>query len=199
MSALWQLARTSSRLLCVAETPGHMEHPEWYCDVLADLDVVRELLDALGWDDTVARPSAIFLRTERHRALLASILAAAAAAQRRRPGERAGRRELRGLISALEGSASPALAPEHRPAGPLLVWTPGQRLGLQRRIDVLTVREREVLVHLSEARRYPEIALLLCIDVETVRTHARRVRRKLGVRRSRELAGVFVPGINGLR
>jgi DNA-binding CsgD family transcriptional regulator len=46
----------------------------------------------------------------------------------------------------------------------------------------LTPREQEVLRRMRLDRTYPEIAQELCISVETVRTHAARVRRKLGVR-----------------
>ncbi len=57
----------------------------------------------------------------------------------------------------------------------------------------LTPRETDVLAALSAGRSYGEIAAELYIDLETVRTHARRVRRKLGARTSRELAGFLDP------
>jgi DNA-binding NarL/FixJ family response regulator len=53
----------------------------------------------------------------------------------------------------------------------------------------LTVRETEVLEHLRSGESYGEIAQTLHIGVETVRTHATRVRRKLGVRSRWELIG----------
>lgn len=53
----------------------------------------------------------------------------------------------------------------------------------------LTAREREVLAALSAGDSYAEIARDLVIDVETVRSHAKRVRRKLGVSSSSELRG----------
>ncbi len=46
----------------------------------------------------------------------------------------------------------------------------------------LTPRETEVLDHLRLGRSNAEIAAALCISVETARTHAARVLRKLGVR-----------------
>jgi DNA-binding CsgD family transcriptional regulator len=52
----------------------------------------------------------------------------------------------------------------------------------------LTPREREVFELLSQGHSYAQIALELVIDLETVRSHARRVRRKLGLASSRELA-----------
>jgi DNA-binding NarL/FixJ family response regulator len=58
----------------------------------------------------------------------------------------------------------------------------------------LTRREREVFNHLRAGRSYAEIALELCIGYETVRTHASRVRKKLGVRSTQELAGKEHPG-----
>ncbi|UMY65605.1 MULTISPECIES: response regulator transcription factor [unclassified Flavobacterium] len=46
----------------------------------------------------------------------------------------------------------------------------------------LSVREREILDHLSRGLRYKEIAGLLFISVETVRTHIRNIYEKLQVR-----------------
>ena len=53
--------------------------------------------------------------------------------------------------------------------------------------DVLTPREADVLDQLQLGRSNGEIALALCVSVETVRTHARSVFRKLGVKGRREL------------
>jgi len=64
-----------------------------------------------------------------------------------------------------------AVIDEDEPAGP----------------DLLTPRESDVLELLQAGRSNAEIALSLRVRVETVRTHARRVYRKLGVRTRREL------------
>ena len=53
--------------------------------------------------------------------------------------------------------------------------------------DLLTPREAEVLELLQSGRSNAEIADALHVGIETVRTHARRVYRKLGVRTRREL------------
>ena len=53
--------------------------------------------------------------------------------------------------------------------------------------DLLTPREAEVLAQLQRGRSNAEIALELSVGIETVRTHARRIYRKLGVRTRREL------------
>ena len=53
--------------------------------------------------------------------------------------------------------------------------------------DVLTPREAEVLDQLQLGRSNSEIALALSVSIETVRTHARSVFRKLGVKGRREL------------
>jgi NarL family two-component system response regulator LiaR len=53
--------------------------------------------------------------------------------------------------------------------------------------ELLTPREAEVLELLQGARSNAEIAHDLQIGVETVRTHVRRVYRKLGVSTRREL------------
>ena len=54
---------------------------------------------------------------------------------------------------------------------------------------VLTQRESDVLLLLRENRSNAQIALALQIGVETVRTHARSVYRKLGVPSRRALVG----------
>lgn len=56
--------------------------------------------------------------------------------------------------------------------------------------DVLTPREADVLDQLQLGRSNGEIAQALCVSVETVRTHARAVFRKLGVHNRRELSGL---------
>jgi NarL family two-component system response regulator LiaR len=53
--------------------------------------------------------------------------------------------------------------------------------------EMLTPREADVLELLQSGRSNAEIAQTLHVSVETVRTHARRVYRKLGVRTRREL------------
>ena len=54
--------------------------------------------------------------------------------------------------------------------------------------DPLTPREADVLGLLQLGRSNGEIAVELSVSVETVRTHARSVFRKLGVRSRRELS-----------
>ena len=53
--------------------------------------------------------------------------------------------------------------------------------------ELLTAREAEVMELLQAGRSNGEIAQALQVSVETVRTHARHVYRKLGVRTRREL------------
>ncbi len=65
----------------------------------------------------------------------------------------------------------PAVIDDHDPPGP----------------ELLTPREADVLELLQTGRSNAEIAQPLHVSVETVRTHARRVYRKLGVRTRREL------------
>ncbi|MDX6682537.1 MAG: hypothetical protein QOG94_2576 [Solirubrobacteraceae bacterium] len=56
--------------------------------------------------------------------------------------------------------------------------------------DVLTPREADVFAELLLGRSNGEIAARLSVSVETVRTHARSVFRKLGVRSRRELSSL---------
>jgi DNA-binding NarL/FixJ family response regulator len=60
--------------------------------------------------------------------------------------------------------------------------------------DALTPREAEVLDQLQLGRSNGEIAVALGVSVETVRTHARAVFRKLGVHSRRELSGLARSG-----
>ncbi|MCW3008781.1 MAG: transcriptional regulator, LuxR family [Solirubrobacterales bacterium] len=53
--------------------------------------------------------------------------------------------------------------------------------------EPLTAREGDVLALLQEGRSNAQIAVQLQVGVETVRTHARNIYRKLGVRTRREL------------
>jgi DNA-binding NarL/FixJ family response regulator len=53
--------------------------------------------------------------------------------------------------------------------------------------DVLTHREAEVMELLRSGRSNAEIAQALHVSVETVRTHARRIYRKLGVKSRHDL------------
>ena len=53
--------------------------------------------------------------------------------------------------------------------------------------ELLTPREAEVLELLQSGRSNAEIAQILHVGIETVRTHARRIYRKLGVRTRRDL------------
>ena len=54
--------------------------------------------------------------------------------------------------------------------------------------DLLTAREAEVLELLQQGMSNAQIAHTLSIGVETVRTHARNIYRKLGISTRRELA-----------
>jgi DNA-binding NarL/FixJ family response regulator len=62
---------------------------------------------------------------------------------------------------------------------------------------LLTSRETDVLAHLQMRRSNSQIAADLQISVETVRTHARHIYRKLGVGSRREL--IAAPAIIGRR
>jgi len=54
--------------------------------------------------------------------------------------------------------------------------------------DILTAREAEVLQLLQEGMSNAQIAHTLSIGIETVRTHARNIYRKLGIATRRDLA-----------
>lgn len=57
-------------------------------------------------------------------------------------------------------------------------------------LDVLSGREREVLISMVEGKRRAEIARELCVSANTVRTHTRNILTKLGVRSSLEAVSI---------
>ena len=59
--------------------------------------------------------------------------------------------------------------------------------------ELLTPREADVLEHLQLGRSNAEIAMTLHVGVETVKTHARNIYRKLGVHTRRDLATMATP------
>jgi DNA-binding NarL/FixJ family response regulator len=68
----------------------------------------------------------------------------------------------------------------------------GDSFGLQG-TDLLTPREADVLELLQDGSTNAQIAHALSIGVETVRTHARNIYRKLGISSRRELARLSRP------
>lgn len=70
---------------------------------------------------------------------------------------------------------------------------PGERAELPGPPDLLTPREADVLELLQDGRTNAQIANELSIGVETVRTHARNIYRKLGISSRRELASLGRP------
>jgi NarL family two-component system response regulator LiaR len=61
--------------------------------------------------------------------------------------------------------------------------------------DLLTPREADVLELLQQGDGNAQIAHTLSIGIETVRTHARNIYRKLGISSRRELARLGRPGL----
>ena len=60
--------------------------------------------------------------------------------------------------------------------------------------ELLTPREADVLEHLQLGRSNAEIAMMLHVGVETIKTHVRNIYRKLGVHTRRDLATMAAPG-----
>ena len=65
---------------------------------------------------------------------------------------------------------------------------PADRFDYLAEADILTAREAEVLQLLQEGMTNAQIAHELSIGLETVRTHARNIYRKLGIKTRRDLA-----------
>ena len=93
--------------------------------------------------------------------------------------------QARDIITAIHlASRGMNMLPRSRSAGNGLV-PPGP--------DLLTPREAEVLELLQQGRTNAAIAHELSIGIETVRTHARNIYRKLGVSSRRDLARLSRP------
>ena len=65
---------------------------------------------------------------------------------------------------------------------------PAERFDFLPEADILTAREAEVLQLLQDGMTNAQIAAALTIGIETVRTHARNIYRKLGISTRRDLA-----------
>jgi DNA-binding NarL/FixJ family response regulator len=65
---------------------------------------------------------------------------------------------------------------------------PTERFDYLPEADILTAREAEVMQLLQEGMTNAQIAHELSIGLETVRTHARNIYRKLGIKTRRDLA-----------
>jgi len=74
------------------------------------------------------------------------------------------------------------------PRSTATVTDPAERFDYLPEADILTAREAEVLQLLQEGMTNAQIADSLTIGVETVRTHARNIYRKLGIKTRRDLA-----------
>jgi DNA-binding NarL/FixJ family response regulator len=68
------------------------------------------------------------------------------------------------------------------------ITDPAGRFDYLPEADILTAREAEVLQLLQDGMSNAEIAQALSVGIETVRTHARNIYRKLGVSTRRDLA-----------
>ena len=78
-----------------------------------------------------------------------------------------------------------------------LQLTPRDAHGLARGSGLLTAREVDVLSGLQRRRSNAQIAAELHVSIETVRTHARHIYRKLGVASRRELLAPSTLGGDG--
>jgi len=94
--------------------------------------------------------------------------------------------EARDIINAIHlASRGMRVLPRQAPG---LTAEPGERFDYLNDADILTAREAEVLQLLQDGMTNGEIAHHLSIGIETVRTHARNIYRKLGISTRRDLA-----------
>ena len=94
--------------------------------------------------------------------------------------------EARDIINAIHLASRGMRVLPRQAAG--MAADPGERFDYLHDADILTAREAEVLQLLQEGMTNGEIAHHLSIGIETVRTHARNIYRKLGISTRRDLA-----------
>ncbi len=141
---------------------------------------------------SVAEPTSLKRLRNRHPAVGVVVVA-------HRPGRLYGAQLIAAGASCLSTDASAAdiLAMIHHAAKGNHVLALGQDLRRESLIGPwaasLTHREREVLDGMRCGWSYGEIADKLGIGIETARTHAAGVRRKLGVSRKADLVGLHEP------
>jgi DNA-binding NarL/FixJ family response regulator len=96
-----------------------------------------------------------------------------------------GKTQSRDLLNAIHlASRGLQVMPRGAPAAGAARIVPGR---------LLTQREAEVLPLLQQGRSNAQIAVTLYVSVETIRTHARNIYRKLGVSSRRELSAPLTP------
>ncbi len=187
-----RFATVCERLAASALDPQGLADSE----LLSALSAYRSLLLALE-SARPGKPATLALEPRGADALIASLheLNAAPAREPHADGGRSGPSTEEDRPNTAEDVARllcAVAADAETPAAPRDAAIPGGETDLDAGGTLasrLTPREAEVLAALSAAKGYGQIAAELHIDLETVRTHARHVRRKLGVRSSRELVG----------
>lgn len=116
------------------------------------------------------------------------------------PATLAGQPAPGGPVAAPVAASAPAV-PAMRPAGERELLVPVQRADLsqepeERRRPLLTERELEVLCGMADGKSNAEIGRELYVSEDTVKTHARRLFRKLGARdRAHAVAAGFRAGL----
>jgi DNA-binding CsgD family transcriptional regulator len=170
------LAQIAELLVTSTSAPGMRLDPESRRRERFLAEALCELLERIGWAGD-SRPSDVVLEFPAHERAVALAL------------DRA-REDAEAVLQAL-GSATPWREPRlgvRQRVGALREFQASLLLR-PRRVDagVLTPREEEVYRYLERRWSYSQIAVELRISVETARSHARNIRRKLGVGRSRDL------------
>lgn len=144
---------------------------------ILDVDALSVLAEVAELTRSHPETRLVLLATKPATAECAQLLAFGASACLSR------RTQARDLLSAIHlASRGLQLTPRNRPDSAVIA-SPGSEL--------LTRREAQVLPLLQQGRSNAEIAAVLHVAVETIRTHARNIYRKLGVGSRRELAPAF--------
>ncbi len=164
----------------------------------AEVERACALLDEIGWTRMSVR-SARRVDILEHRVILLTALRAACAdaehvledvtaGRQNDPDKTAASIRRAALMHELLAVVANAISGSVRRQGRALFRSQPQAQEA-RQSNSLTPREKEVLKRLADGQKYAEIAAVLHIQIETVRTHARQIRRKLGVRASKDLIG----------
>lgn len=172
--AWWEIAHACEALLAIVKD-RRGARPKRYQPPLDRFDAARRLLDDLAWSTP---PVDVQLDPERYSKVLAAALKSQLTHQRE------DNRVLDAILRDLAARTKQLAASDRSTSEP----DAGSAARVRRQ---LTPRQAEIFSYLKRKEKYGAIAVELHISVETVRSHARSIRRVYGVKTSSELARII--------
>lgn len=91
------------------------------------------------------------------------------------------------MVSPFLANSIQRVPPTAEPFGPLHV-----KEHEYNKMELLTEREGKILLHLAEGKSNKEIADMMCVSIETIKSHLQAIYKKLGVKSRTEAAIYFL-------